>query len=283
MKAAVWHGKRDVRVDEVPDPTIQDPTDAIIRITSTGLCGSDLHLYEPLAPFMTEGDILGHEPMGIVEEVGPGVANLAKGDRVVMPFQIACGSCFMCDRGPADPVRDHPGPRAGQGCAALRLHQALRPGARRAGGVPPRPARRLQPDQGPRGPLGRPVRLPLRRTPHCLAGRGVRRDPGRRHRRGDRRRPDRRHGLADRPAPRAPGDRHRPDPGAARARPRVRRRDHRPDRARQGPRRRGPQHDRGSRRRLRHRRRRHGGARVPGRQGRPADGRACCPTRWPRR
>jgi threonine dehydrogenase-like Zn-dependent dehydrogenase len=99
MKAAVWHGKRDVRVDEVPDPTIQDPTDAIVRITSTGLCGSDLHLYEPLAPFMQEGDILGHEPMGIVEEVGPGVANLAKGDRVVMPFQIACGSCFMCDRG----------------------------------------------------------------------------------------------------------------------------------------------------------------------------------------
>ena len=99
MKAAVWHGKRDVRVDEVPDPTIQDPTDAIIRITSSGLCGSDLHLYEPLSPFMTEGDILGHEPMGIVEEVGPGVANLNKGDRVVMPFQIACGSCFMCDRG----------------------------------------------------------------------------------------------------------------------------------------------------------------------------------------
>lgn len=84
MKAAVWHGKHDVRVDEVPDPAIQDPTDAIIRITTSGLCGSDLHLYEPLSPFMTEGDILGHEPMGIVEEVGPGVSNLAKGDRVVM-------------------------------------------------------------------------------------------------------------------------------------------------------------------------------------------------------
>ena len=99
MKAAVWHGMRDVRVDEVPDPTIQEPTDAIIRITSSGLCGSDLHLYEPLAPFMTEGDILGHEPMGIVEEVGSAVGNLSKGDRVVIPFQIACGSCFMCDRG----------------------------------------------------------------------------------------------------------------------------------------------------------------------------------------
>ena len=99
MKAAVWHGKRDVRVDEVPDPGIEEPTDAIIRITSSGLCGSDLHLYEPLAPFMTEGDILGHEPMGIVEEVGSAVGNLSKGDRVVIPFQIACGSCFMCDRG----------------------------------------------------------------------------------------------------------------------------------------------------------------------------------------
>jgi threonine dehydrogenase-like Zn-dependent dehydrogenase len=95
----VWHGKRDVRVDEVADPVIQQPTDAIVRITSSGLCGSDLHLYEPLSPFMTEGDILGHEPMGIVEEIGAGVTDLAIGDRVVVPFQIACGSCFMCDRG----------------------------------------------------------------------------------------------------------------------------------------------------------------------------------------
>src|SRR6195952_5759092 len=99
MKAVVWHGKHDVRVDDVPDPTIQDPTDAVIRVTSSGLCGSDLHLYEPLAPFMTEGDILGHEPMGVVEEVGAEVRNLSKGDRVVIPFQIACGACFMCDKG----------------------------------------------------------------------------------------------------------------------------------------------------------------------------------------
>jgi threonine dehydrogenase-like Zn-dependent dehydrogenase len=99
MKAVAWHGKRDVRVDNVPDPSIEAPTDAIVRITSTGICGSDLHLYEVLGPFMGEGDILGHEPMGIVEEVGSEVTNLAKGDRVVIPFNIACGHCFMCGRG----------------------------------------------------------------------------------------------------------------------------------------------------------------------------------------
>ena len=99
MKAVAWHGKRDVRVDTVPDPSIEAPTDAIVRITSTGICGSDLHLYEVLGPFMGEGDILGHEPMGIVEEVGSEVTNLAKGDRVVIPFNIACGHCFMCGHG----------------------------------------------------------------------------------------------------------------------------------------------------------------------------------------
>ena len=99
MKAVTWHGKRDVRVDTVPDPSIHHPTDAIVRITSTGICGSDLHLYEVLGPFMGEGDILGHEPMGIVEEVGADVTHIAKGDRVVIPFNIACGHCFMCDHG----------------------------------------------------------------------------------------------------------------------------------------------------------------------------------------
>jgi threonine dehydrogenase-like Zn-dependent dehydrogenase len=98
MKAVTWHGKRDVRVDTVPDPTIQEPTDAIIEVTSTNICGSDLHLYEILGAFMTPGDVLGHEPMGIVREVGSAVTNLAVGDRVVIPFQISCGSCFMCDQ-----------------------------------------------------------------------------------------------------------------------------------------------------------------------------------------
>ncbi|MDQ3958467.1 MAG: glutathione-dependent formaldehyde dehydrogenase [Actinomycetota bacterium] len=99
MRAVTWHGRRDVRVDDVPDPVIQEPTDAIVRITTTAICGSDLHLYEVLTPFMEEGDILGHEPMGIVEEVGSEVRHIAPGDRVVVPFGIACGSCFMCGRG----------------------------------------------------------------------------------------------------------------------------------------------------------------------------------------
>jgi threonine dehydrogenase-like Zn-dependent dehydrogenase len=97
VKAVTWQGKRDVRVDEVPDPKIEDPTDAIIRVTSTAICGSDLHLYETLGAFMEPGDILGHEPMGIVEEVGAEVGELSVGDRVVIPFQISCGHCFMCE------------------------------------------------------------------------------------------------------------------------------------------------------------------------------------------
>jgi threonine dehydrogenase-like Zn-dependent dehydrogenase len=98
MKALTWQGKRDVRVEEVPDPRIQEPTDAVIKVTSTAICGSDLHLYEVLAPYLTPGDVLGHEPMGIVEEVGAGVTHIAPGDRVVVPFNISCGRCWMCDR-----------------------------------------------------------------------------------------------------------------------------------------------------------------------------------------
>ena len=99
MKAVVWHGQRDVRVDDVPDPVIEEPTDVIIQVTSSGICGSDLHLYEVLAPFMEEGDVLGHEPMGVVTDVGAQVEHVEPGDRVVIPFNVSCGACFMCEQG----------------------------------------------------------------------------------------------------------------------------------------------------------------------------------------
>lgn len=98
MKAVTWQGVHDMQVTEVPDPRIEEPTDAVIKVTSTALCGSDLHLYETLAPFMEAGDVVGHEPMGIVQEVGSGVTELAVGDRVVVPFNVCCGSCWMCER-----------------------------------------------------------------------------------------------------------------------------------------------------------------------------------------
>ncbi|MDO4920202.1 zinc-dependent alcohol dehydrogenase [Kocuria sp.] len=99
MRALTWQGLGDVRVENVPDPVLQDPTDAIVRVTSTAICGSDLHLYGVLAPYLQKDYVLGHEFMGIVEEVGSGVSSLQPGDRVVVPFVIACGHCWMCDRG----------------------------------------------------------------------------------------------------------------------------------------------------------------------------------------
>jgi threonine dehydrogenase-like Zn-dependent dehydrogenase len=99
MRAVTWQGRRHVSVDNVPDPQIKEPTDAIIKVTSTNICGSDLHLYEVLGAFMGSGDILGHEPMGVVEEVGGQAGDLKVGDRVVIPFNISCGHCFMCNHG----------------------------------------------------------------------------------------------------------------------------------------------------------------------------------------
>jgi threonine dehydrogenase-like Zn-dependent dehydrogenase len=99
MRAVTWHGRGDVRVETVPDPEIQEPTDVIVEVTSTGICGSDLHLIEVMAPFMTVGDIMGHEPMGIVREVGADVTAVKPGDRVVVPFNISCGTCWMCSQG----------------------------------------------------------------------------------------------------------------------------------------------------------------------------------------
>jgi threonine dehydrogenase-like Zn-dependent dehydrogenase len=98
MKAVTWQGVHDMQVIDVPDPRIEEPTDVVIKVTSSGLCGSDLHLYETLAPFMEPGDIVGHEPMGVVEEVGSDVHNLRVGDRVVVPFNVSCGSCWMCNQ-----------------------------------------------------------------------------------------------------------------------------------------------------------------------------------------
>jgi threonine dehydrogenase-like Zn-dependent dehydrogenase len=98
VRAVTWQGFEDVRVEALPDPRLDEPTDALVEITSTAICGSDLHLYRPLAPFMEPGDVLGHEPMGRVVAVGSEVTHIAPGDRVVIPFNIACGTCFMCDR-----------------------------------------------------------------------------------------------------------------------------------------------------------------------------------------
>jgi threonine dehydrogenase-like Zn-dependent dehydrogenase len=99
MKAVCWHGTGDIRVDRVPDPTIANPRDAIVRVTATAICGSDLHLFNGFIPTMREGDVLGHEFMGEVVEVGRGVSDLRRGDRVVVPFAIACGDCLFCQRG----------------------------------------------------------------------------------------------------------------------------------------------------------------------------------------
>jgi threonine dehydrogenase-like Zn-dependent dehydrogenase len=97
MRAVTWQGAKDIRVEHVPDPKVEEDTDIVIRVTSTGLCGSDLHLYEVLAPFMEPGDIVGHEPMGVVEEVGQAIHHLDVGDRVVVPFNVSCGHCWMCE------------------------------------------------------------------------------------------------------------------------------------------------------------------------------------------
>ena len=99
MKAVTWQGTRAVSVETVPDPIIQQPTDVIVQVTSTAICGSDLHLYEVLGPFMTDGDVIGHEPMGVVVETGRDVTAVSAGDRVVVPFNISCGHCAMCEVG----------------------------------------------------------------------------------------------------------------------------------------------------------------------------------------
>src|SRR6478672_3492239 len=193
MKAVTWHGKRDVRVDTVPDPKVEESTDAIIEVTSTNICGSDLHLYEVLGAFMTAGDILGHEPMGIVREVGPAVTNLAVDDRVVIPFQISCGSCYMCDQQlftqcETTQVRDQ-----GMGAALFGYSELY--GAVAAGLA---------------------VRLPLRRAADSMAGGGLCRHSRRRLGNSAGVRPDRRYGGPHRVPSGLRGNRRGPSARAAR-------------------------------------------------------------------
>ena len=142
MRALTWHGKHDIRCESVPDPTIEAPTDAIIKITSCAICGSDLHLYNGVIPDMHSGDVLGHENMGEVVEVGSDVSNLKVGDRVVVPFVIACGECFFCKRGAfsgcerSNPQKARKRPRLcgvirRRDCSATRISSAAFPAARR--------------------------------------------------------------------------------------------------------------------------------------------------------
>ena len=176
IRAVAYHGKRDVRVDTVPDPSIEQPTDAIVRVTSSGICGSDLHLYEVLGAFIDEGDILGHEPMGIVQEVGSEVKHIKPGDRVVIPFNISCGHCFMCDRA-AVAMRDDAGPRVrerGPRCLATPSSTARSRVGRRSFCACPRLI-------SGRSRFRRGRRTSASSTsptsPDRLAGGGVRRDP----------------------------------------------------------------------------------------------------------
>ena len=219
MKALTFHGKRDVRVDEVPDPKIEEPTDAIVRITSTAICGSDLHLYEVLGMFIEEGDVLGHEPMGIVEEVGSEVSHIKAGDRVVIPFNISCGDCWMCKQ------------KLFAQCETTQVREQEKGASlfgytKLYGEVPGGQAEYLRVPQAHFGPIKvpreqRPRRalpLPLRRAADRLAGGRVRGDPRGRQRRRLRARadradvrpnrppPGRRDGVRDRLGPRAPGD-----------------------------------------------------------------------------
>ena len=191
MKAVVWHGTEDVRVDEVPDPAIQEPTDAIVRITSTAICGSDLHLYRVLTMYMEEGDILGHEPMGIVEEVGSEVTHVKPGDRVVLPFNIACGHCFMCGHGLQSQCETTQVHEHGKGAALFGYTKLYGAVAGRTGRVSPRASGPVWADQGAGRPGRRALPLLVRRAPDGLAGRRIRGRSEWRHACGLRARSDR--------------------------------------------------------------------------------------------
>ncbi len=282
MKAVTWQGKRDVRVEDVADPIIKEPTDIVVRVTTTGICGSDLHLYEVLGPFMTPGDVLGHEPMGIVEEVGadghPRAGRRPGGDaRSRSP--AATATCATPGCRPSARRRRSASRVAAPRCSATAACTGPSRAARPSSCGCPQAAEHG--DQGPGGAAGRAVRLPVRRAPDRLAGRGVRGHSRRRHASSCSASGRSATWPAHRRAPRAPGHRRRPrprpaGPGAPRGNevldsaPSVtawRRRPRTHRRARPG---------------LGDRRRRHGGAAAaPGSS--PTTRPDCSPTPWPRK
>src|SRR5262245_49383956 len=189
MRAVCWYGRRDVRVEQVTDPEILNPRDAIVRVTLTAICGSDLHLWNGVIPTMREGDILGHEFMGEVVDVGRGVRDLSRGDRVVVPFPIACGTCFFCREGLTS-LCDNSNPNAemaealyGFSASGLFGYSHLYGGyAGGTGRARSRAVRRRGPSQAAGAGQRRAGAVPVRRVSDRLHGRGVLRHPRRGHR-----------------------------------------------------------------------------------------------------
>ncbi len=227
MRAVTWQGKRNVSVESVPDPKIEEPTDAVIKVTSTNICGSDLHLYEVLGPFMRPGDVLGHEPMGIVEEVGPEAGDLKVGDRAVIPFQIPCGSCLFCNQGlmtqcETTQVRDQ-----GMGAALFGYSELY-------GSVPGGQAEYLRVPQAQFTHIKVPADKPDSRyvylsdvLPTAWQAVAYAEYPAWRNGHSAGPRPDRRHGRTHRVTSGGARDRRRPGPGTAGAGAGTRHRDHR--------------------------------------------------------
>ena len=236
MKAVTWQAKRRVSVDSVPDPTIQEPTDAIVRITSTNICGSDLHLYETLTAFMEAGDILGHEPIGIVEEVGKEVTAIKPGDRVVIPFQMSCGHCFMCHEKLFSQCETTQVKDQGNGAALFgfsKLYGEVPGGQAEYLRVPQAQTTHIKVPEGPADDrfvyLSDVLPTAWQAVEYAAIPKGgsvVVLGLG----------PDRRHGLTHCPASRRPGHRRRSGPRTATARPRPGNRSHRSDGPRGGPR-----------------------------------------------
>ncbi|URN13837.1 alcohol dehydrogenase catalytic domain-containing protein [Streptomyces radiopugnans] len=181
MKAVVWHGVGDIRVDDVPEPKIHEPYDAIVRITSSAICGTDLHFVRGTMPGMKEGRILGHEAVGIVEEVGAGVRNFRPGDRVVVPSTVACGTCSYCRAGYyAQCDNANPGGKRA-GTVFFGGPEAMRRPGRTAGGVRPDPVRPRRAGAAAGHRRRRPGDPAVRHLPHGVVRRAAGRDRLRRH------------------------------------------------------------------------------------------------------